>query len=68
MPIVARGFFRPAPALATASAGAAVAPAKGGIQEAPFFCVLPPCLTAFGCLVLFFYADAILALLRPIVE
>ncbi|WP_339856873.1 monovalent cation/H+ antiporter subunit D family protein [uncultured Nisaea sp.] len=68
MPIVARGFFRPAPALATASAGAAVAPAKGGIQEAPFFCVLPPCLTAFGCLVLFFYADAIIALLRPIVE
>jgi len=68
MPIVARGFFRPAPALATASAGAAVSPTKSGIQEAPFFCVLPPCLTAFGCLVLFFYADAIIALLRPIVE
>jgi len=68
MPIVARGFFRPAPELATASAGAAVAPSKSGIQEAPLLCVLPPCLTAFGCFVLFFYADAIIALLRPIVE
>ncbi|WP_420405094.1 monovalent cation/H+ antiporter subunit D family protein [Nisaea sp.] len=68
MPIVARGFFRPAPDLATASAGAAVAPSKSGIQEAPLLCVLPPCLTALGCFVLFFYADAIIALLRPIVE
>ncbi|WP_193180868.1 monovalent cation/H+ antiporter subunit D family protein [Nisaea sediminum] len=68
MPIVARGFFRPAPELATASAGAAVAPSKSGIQEAPLLCVLPPCLTALGCFVLFFYADAIIALLRPIVE
>lgn len=68
MPIVAKGFFRPAPALATAPAGAAVAPAKGGIQEAPLLCVLPPCLTALGCFILFFYADAIIALLRPIVE
>ncbi|UUX50029.1 monovalent cation/H+ antiporter subunit D family protein [Nisaea acidiphila] len=68
MPIVAKGFFRPAPGLATASAGAAVAPSKSGIQEAPLLCVLPPCLTAFGCFVLFFYADAIIALLRLIVE
>ena len=28
--------------------------------------VLPPCLTAIACLVLFFYADAILALIEPI--
>lgn len=68
MPIVAKGFFRPAPELATASAGAAVAPSRNRIQEAPLFCVLPPCLTALGCFVLFFYADAIIALLRPIVE
>ncbi|MBO6558893.1 MAG: monovalent cation/H+ antiporter subunit D family protein [Nisaea sp.] len=68
MPIVAKGFFRPAPELATASAGAAVAPSKSGIQEAPLLCVLPPCLTALGCFVLFFYADAVIALLRPIVE
>jgi multicomponent Na+:H+ antiporter subunit D len=68
MPIVAKGFFRPAPELATASAGAAVTPSKSGIQEAPLLCVLPPCLTALGCFVLFFYADAVIALLRPIVE
>ena len=39
----------------------------GGIHEAPFLCVLPPCLTAVGCLLLFFYAGEIQALLAPIV-
>ncbi len=68
MPIVARGFFRPAPEPAAQAAGAAVSPRAGGIAEAPLLCVLPPCLTALGCLVLFFYADEVVALLRPIVE
>lgn len=35
--------------------------------EAPLACVVPLCLTAAGCLVLFFFADRIVDLLRPIV-
>lgn len=53
MPIVARGFF----------AGSVDG---GGIREAPMFCVVPLCLTAFGCLLLFFFADELYALLAPI--
>ncbi|MDE2889851.1 MAG: monovalent cation/H+ antiporter subunit D family protein [Gemmatimonadota bacterium] len=57
MPIVARAFF--------------VAPTKApsnpsGIREAPAFCVVPLCLTALGCLALFFCADDIYRLLAPI--
>ena len=44
MPVVARGFFYPSEE-------------KGG--EAPFLCVVPPVLTAIGCIVLFFLADDI---------
>ncbi|EDP66231.1 putative NADH-ubiquinone oxidoreductase subunit [alpha proteobacterium BAL199] len=68
IPVVARGFFRPSPDLVPQSVGAAAAPAKDGVQEAPLLCVLPPCLTAAGCVVLFFYADEVIALLRPIVQ
>ena len=38
----------------------------GGLREAPLCCVVPLCLTALGCLVLFFYADDIYRLLAPI--
>jgi multicomponent Na+:H+ antiporter subunit D len=66
MPVVARGFFRPAPM--PRPVGAAVSPGgKFGLAEAPLLCVLPPCLTALGCLILFFYADEVVDLLRPIV-
>jgi len=68
IPVVARGFFRPSAEPAPQSVGAAAAPARSGIQEAPLLCVLPPCLTAAGCIVLFFYADEVIALLRPIVQ
>ena len=58
MPIPARAFF--------------LQPANGsdrtGIKEAPIFCVVPLCLTALGCLVLFFYADDLYRLLTPIVQ
>jgi multicomponent Na+:H+ antiporter subunit D len=37
-----------------------------GIREAPLACVVPLCLTAFGCLLLFFFADGLYALLAPI--
>ena len=68
MPIVARGFFSPSPDPVPQPAGAAVTPGRGGIAEAPLLCVIPPCLTAAGCLILFFYASDVIDLLRPIVE
>ncbi|MFQ5844028.1 MAG: proton-conducting transporter membrane subunit, partial [Planctomycetota bacterium] len=56
MPIVVRGFFLP--------------PDEGGaaarVREAPLFCVVPLCLTAAGCLVLFFYAGDLVGLLAPL--
>jgi multicomponent Na+:H+ antiporter subunit D len=70
IPIVARGFFLPANEPQPASASAAAAPApKGvprGIREAPWFCVVPLCLTALGCVALFFFADPLYRLLEPI--
>ena len=67
---VARAFFAPPQGAAPAhagSVGAAAAPSSpGGIREAPLFCVVPICVSALGCLVLFFFADQIYALLEPI--
>ncbi len=59
MPIVARAFFA-----APASGPAGPTP----IREAPAFCVVPLCLTALGCLALFFGADEIYRLLAPIAQ
>ena len=55
--IVGKGFFWPAEADA--------APTK--IVESPVLVWLPPALTAFGCLLLFFYATNIRDFLMPIV-
>ena len=56
MPIVVRGFFS--------------APGNGqeqlDVKEAPLFCVVPLCITAVGSLALFFFADTIYELLKPI--
>lgn len=55
MPLVARGFLFP--------------PKEGtepGMREAPLFCVVPLCLTAAGCIVLFFLAGPIVTLLEGI--
>jgi multicomponent Na+:H+ antiporter subunit D len=56
MPVAIRGFFS--------------APSDGGqpdgIREAPLFCLVPICLTATGCLLLFFFADDLYELLVPI--
>jgi len=58
MPVVVRGFFRPAP----------VDDHHGsGIREAPLLCVLPPVATAVGGIVLFFYAEDIWLLLMGMV-
>jgi multicomponent Na+:H+ antiporter subunit D len=54
MPVVARAFFVPAP------------DGDGGVREAPLFCLVPICVTALGCLALFFWADPIYELLLPI--
>ncbi|HXV77935.1 MAG TPA: proton-conducting transporter membrane subunit [Candidatus Polarisedimenticolaceae bacterium] len=56
MPVVIRGFFCAPPGLD--------GPVK--IREAPLFCVVPLCLTAIGCLAIFFYADEIYRLLAPV--
>ncbi|MFT4978461.1 MAG: multicomponent Na+:H+ antiporter subunit D, partial [Myxococcota bacterium] len=37
------------------------------IHEAPWMCVLPLCITAVGCIVLFVLGDAIYELILPIV-
>ncbi len=59
LPIFARGFFSPE-----------TEPISGSwrekLKEAPILCVLPPCITAIGCIVLFFYAGSIVAFLTPI--
>jgi len=62
MPVVARAFFVPPPA----GDGHGHNPGEG-IHEAPFLCVLPPVLTAIGCLVLFVLADDIYRLLMGVV-
>lgn len=49
MPIVSRAFFKP---LSDTPDGTSVK-----IKEAPLACIVPICITAFGCLLLFFYAD-----------
>ncbi len=67
IPIAIRGFFAGSEfaGVQAAPVGAAVSPnARGGswwqnIEEAPILCVIPLCLTAFGCFVLFFYVDPI---------
>ena len=58
MPIVMRAFFR---APRDAKPGETVA-----IAEAPLFCVVPVCITAAGCLVLFFCADTIMDFIQLI--
>jgi len=58
LPIVMRAFFRPP------------SDAKPGeptiIAEAPIFCVVPVCITAAGCVALFFFADPIFELTKMI--
>ncbi len=61
LPVAARGFFVAAP-----SNVLAIDSPSPAMREAPLACVIPLCLTAFGCLVLFFYADSLFALLAPI--
>jgi multicomponent Na+:H+ antiporter subunit D len=74
LPVVGRGFFAGSDAApahgAVPAAGAQVTTGSRlrRIKEAPLFCVIPPCLTAAGCVVLFFYADRLYRLLEPIAK
>lgn len=56
LPIVAKGFF-----LTDAENNA-----ESGVREAPLLCVLPPVLTAIGCIILFFFAGDLQLYLEPI--
>ncbi len=66
LPIVGKGFFLANPEPKPAAVGSAISP-KSKIAEAPLMVVLPPVLTAIGCLLLFFYAGHIQEFLMPIV-
>ncbi|MDP6957061.1 MAG: proton-conducting transporter membrane subunit [Planctomycetota bacterium] len=37
---------------------------EGGLREAPLLCVLPPVVSALGCLALFYYADELVTILK----
>ena len=43
-------------------------PVTQTIQEAPLLCVIPPCLTALACLILFFLIDPLASFLSPLTE
>ncbi|MCS5635097.1 MAG: monovalent cation/H+ antiporter subunit D family protein [Myxococcota bacterium] len=71
MPVVGRAFFLP-PRAGPDTAGepeSSRGGARGGgfwsnLNEAPLLCVIPLCVTAIGCVELFFYAPEILELLQ----
>lgn len=55
--IPGRAFFTSKPRMAQ-SLGASATPSEA-IEEAPLFCLVPICITAIGCIVLFFVAGGI---------
>ncbi|MFM1816198.1 MAG: hypothetical protein RLZ98_2893 [Pseudomonadota bacterium] len=63
-----RAFFTPEHKTVSVSAAAAAGnDLPNGLERRHPLVVIAPCVTAAGCLALFFYADAIVALLQPIV-
>jgi len=65
VPIFARGFFSSATGEGSGTINADV-PWRERLSEAPLLCVAPLCLTAAGCIILFFYANSIANFLEPI--
>lgn len=63
IPIVVRAFL-PAPAVAHHGVAATTG---WQVEEAPLLCLIPLCVTAFLCLILFFVADYLYVFLQPIV-
>jgi len=69
LPIPVRAFYMaPDGKAGAAEAGGGRALIQwGSLKEAPLLCVLPPAITAAGCLVLFFYGGALYEFLLPII-
>jgi multicomponent Na+:H+ antiporter subunit D len=67
LPIVLRGFFLPELRPASAGAAANDHAEAGALERRHWLVVLPPCLTAALCVVLFGCADRIVDLISPIV-
>lgn len=68
MPIVANAWFVPQAADAK-SVGAMATPVEaGGLKEAPLFCLIPLCLTAAGCILLFIFAGEVQDFLAPMID
>ena len=63
MPVAIRAFM-PAP---DRREGTNATPPASKIDEAPMLCVVPLCITAVACVLLFFYADRLFIFLKPIV-
>jgi multicomponent Na+:H+ antiporter subunit D len=61
MPIPIRGFFA-----AAGNGGVEEAPGSSGLREAPLLVVVPLCVTAAGCIALFFLAGDAYRLLAPV--
>ena len=63
LPVPARAFFmQPAPHDPHDHHGE-----HGDHGEAPLLCVVPLCITAVGCVALFFYAESVYGLLEPLI-
>lgn len=62
MPIAVRAFLP----IAISSADKKDSEKYWQVEEAPLLCVVPLCITAFGCFLLFFLADSLYAFLQPI--
>ncbi|ABS64573.1 NADH dehydrogenase (quinone) [Parvibaculum lavamentivorans DS-1] len=58
LPVAARAFFAPPKGGVAHSLGAAASP-QGGLAEAPALCVVPLCITAIGCIFLFFTVNGL---------
>jgi multicomponent Na+:H+ antiporter subunit D len=59
IPVVIRAFF---------AGPSANSPGETKIKEAPLFCLIPLCITAAGCLILFFFANDLYRFLTAIVQ
>ena len=66
IPVVVRAFFYGSEEEAGRPGDPGGSGLFKGLSEAPVFCVVPLCLTALGCVVLFFCASDIYTLLLPI--
>ena len=60
LPIFARAFYG-------GDVSPSTQPFRKRLKEAPLLCVIPPCVTALCCLLLFFFAGTIEAFLAPMV-